>query len=189
MARITGEICHSRISVSRTPTSLSPSSSPNGQNSHLIAVTLIKTRLLVDLQGLVRAKQEVGPHLPQEILDSILKEAANTSIVKKNHEILERDDHGPSIEEMKKQVRQLYNTVDEANKHFWPAVVRPTMDNMTAMPIYTSRGNRQEMQLQLRYWYNAWAETPGAIGVIEELVDSSWVDTFSCNLVLLLTLW
>ncbi|KAF2747428.1 hypothetical protein M011DRAFT_402188 [Sporormia fimetaria CBS 119925] len=136
--------------------------------SHGIAVTLIKIRLLVDLQALERAREEAGPHVPQEILDSILQEAANSPIVKENRKILERDQK-LYIEELKKQVKQMYDGVNKLNKYFWAAILHPTEKDLTARPNYTSFGNRQEMQVQLRHWYNAWAETPGAVGVIEEL--------------------
>jgi hypothetical protein len=38
---------------------------------HVVAVTLLKLRLLIDLESLQRAKEIAGPHVPREILDTI----------------------------------------------------------------------------------------------------------------------
>lgn len=135
--------------------------------SHAVAITLIKIRLLVDLQTLERARREAGPKVPKEILDKISEEAVS-SVIAGNREILDRD-QGPHIKKLEGQVRQIFKAVDEANKFFWPALLKPG-NNLTARPAYTSFGDKSEMQLKLQYWYNAWVETPGAIGVIEELV-------------------
>lgn len=134
--------------------------------SQTIAITLLKIRLLIDLQTLERAKKQAGPYVPQEILDTIRKHAVS-SVIAGNWEILDRD-QTPHINVLEAQVIQLFETVNNANKHFWPAMLEPG-DNLTARPQYYSPGDRREMQLKLQYWFNAWVETPGAIGVIEEL--------------------
>lgn len=136
--------------------------------SHTIAVTLIKIRLLWTCKLSSAPRKQAGPHVPQEILDNILKEAANTSIIMQNREILECD-QTPHIEELKEQVKQLYDAVNQANKHFWPAIIKGKTEDITPRPNYISSENLQKMQVQLRHCYHAWAETPGAIGVIEEL--------------------
>jgi len=131
-----------------------------------IAITLLKIRLLMDLQTLERAKQQAGPYVPQEILDNIRKHAVS-SVTASNRGILDRD-QTPHISVLEAQVTQLFQTVHEANKHFWPAMLEPG-ENLTTRPQLFGRGDRQEMQIKLQYWYNAWIETPGAIGVIKEL--------------------
>lgn len=134
--------------------------------SRTIAITLLKIRLLMDLQTLERAKQQAGPYVPQEILDTIRKHAVSSAIAG-SWGILDCD-QTPHINVLEEQVIQLFETVNESNKHFWPAMLEPG-ENLTTRPQYYSQGGRQEMQLKLQYWYNAWVETPGAIGVIEEL--------------------
>lgn len=133
--------------------------------SNAIAVTLIKIRLLIDFQTLESAKQQVGPLVPKEIFDVIHKDAVSS--ISRNLEVLD-EDLAPRIKAVKAQVEQLYKAVNKANKYFWPAMLRPG-NNLTLRPETYSFGSRQEMQIELQYWYNAWLETPGAIGVIEEL--------------------
>ncbi|KAF2443284.1 hypothetical protein P171DRAFT_362221 [Karstenula rhodostoma CBS 690.94] len=133
----------------------------------LLAVTLLKIRRLIDLQAIQRVKLEAGPYVPQEIQDLITAHAVSP-VVAANRNIFQRQDHVPKIEELKRQIRRLYDRVLEANKYVWPAMVRPG-NHLTATPRYAGTGTIQEMQTNLPYIYNAWSETPGAIGVIEEL--------------------
>jgi hypothetical protein len=137
----------------------------------LLAITLLKIRLLIDLKAIQRVKREAGPVVPQEILD-VINTHAVSSVVAANRDILERQDLAPQIQELEAQIRNLYDTVRKANKYVWPAMVRPG-NHLTARPGYSSAGTIKEMQVKLPYIYNAWSETPGAIGVIEELQRST----------------
>ncbi|KAH8724222.1 hypothetical protein GQ44DRAFT_283193 [Phaeosphaeriaceae sp. PMI808] len=135
--------------------------------SPTVAITLLKIRLLMDLQTVRRAQQEAGPYVPQEILDTIRGHAVS-SIIAGNRGILDGD-QTPHINILEKQIKQLFEAVNEVNKHFWPAMLEPGQ-NITTRPQYYGIGDREEMQIKLQYWYNAWVETPGAIGVVKELL-------------------
>jgi hypothetical protein len=133
--------------------------------SFMVALTLLKLRLLVDLQALERSTK-IGENVPREILDEIRN--LTSSAVSDNKKVLERDDHEEGIQKLKKQVRAMYAAVGESNKHFWSAVLHPGED-LKANPESWNFESRQEMQLALKYNYRAWAETPGAIEAIEGL--------------------
>ncbi|KAF2188686.1 hypothetical protein K469DRAFT_627317 [Zopfia rhizophila CBS 207.26] len=134
--------------------------------SHLVAVTLLKIRLLIDLQALQRS-HSVGEHAAQEILDNT-REHCVSSIISGNRLILDRQDQTPYIKSLEKQVKQLYVAVKKHNKYFWPALLNPG-DNLTARPNMYGFGDPSQMQLMLQYNYNSWAETSRAIETIEEL--------------------
>jgi len=135
-------------------------------------VMLLKIRLLIDLQTLRRATREVGPRLPRELVDKILQYSATTSIVRDGRNIREQANHTPRIEDLKKQIRTLYEHVRQANKHFWPALLNPDY-HLTQQPMILSKGSVGDMQVKLQYCYNAWMQTPGAIGVIQDLTKVS----------------
>ena len=135
--------------------------------SHLAALSLLKIRLLIDLQSLQRARQEIGQKVPQEILDAVQQQVVS-SIVSNSPHILERHDHTGQIEELKEQIWKCFNAVKEHNRYFWPALLNPGV-HLTTRPDFYSAGTVEEMQLMLQYCYDAWAETPGAFSVIEEL--------------------
>jgi hypothetical protein len=136
--------------------------------SHMAAITLLKIRLIIDLQTLQRARQYAGPHFPQEILDAILQ-YTTTSGITRHPNVLDCEDQAPRIRKVKWQVKQMFSLIEISNKHFWPALLAPA-DNLRARPQLYEYGGIGQMQLALQYNYNAWVETPGAIGVIEELM-------------------
>lgn len=45
-------------------------------------------------------------------------------------------------------------------------------NHLSSKPRSPVKGTLQEMQTELPWIYNAWSETPGAIGVIEELQNN-----------------
>jgi hypothetical protein len=136
--------------------------------SHMVATTLLKIRLMMDLQSLQRARREAGPYVPQEILIDI-QQHATSSVITGDSKILRREDQSPHILILGEQVRKLFMTIKQANEHFWPALITPG-DNLKARPQLYGRGDQGEMQLTLQFYYNAWTETPGAIGAIEVLL-------------------
>ena len=135
--------------------------------SHAIAVTLLKIRLHADLKAL-QVSAAVGQKAPQEIVDHIRDQLISPT-VPGNAGLLKTVKDGkslaPHIKAIDTQVSLLYNTVKEANKHFWPALV-DLGNNLTARSEYYSLSTHAEMQLALKYNCSAWMETPGAIDVI-----------------------
>ena len=138
-----------------------------GDLSHTIAITLVKIRLLIDVRTLQNSSL-IGTKVPQEILDS-LREHLVSSIIAENRSIMDATDQTYLIQKLEGQVETLYTAVKKQNQHFWKALLNPGK-HLTALPAAYSHGSREQMQLVLQYSYNAWAETPGAIDVIKELV-------------------
>jgi hypothetical protein len=134
--------------------------------SFMVALTLLKLRLLIDLQALQQS-MKIGGDMSRETLDQIRSHLIS-SAVSGNKEVLERDNHDEEIQKLTKQVKAIYAAVREGNKHFWSAVLHPGKD-LKSSPESWNFGNKKEMQLALKYNYTVWAETPGAIEAIEEL--------------------
>jgi hypothetical protein len=74
------------------------------------------------------------------------------------------------IEKLKKQIDVVFHAVQKANKHFWPGLIDPD-DYLKGLPAAYSRGSVEEVKLVLRWNYEAWEETPGAIGWIESQLE------------------
>jgi hypothetical protein len=142
---------------------------PTFHLSHVITVTLSKLRLIIDLQSLQRAKALAGPYVPQEILE-IIQQHSTLSAVTNSNKIADCKDHRPQIKILCEQVKTLFMSVHDANRHFWPALVGPG-DNLQAQPTAWEHGDERQMQITLQHVYNAWAETPGAIHAIRELLN------------------
>ena len=128
--------------------------------SHLVAVTLVKVRMLLDVRVLIDGIR------PRDF-----GKVSSSSIVLRDA-IREGDIGEVEIvfEEMKDQVRRLYHAVQRVNKHFWPRVVEPRA-HLLMNPLNIGMGEETEMHLVLPEYYCAWSETPGAIEVIEDILE------------------
>lgn len=135
--------------------------------AHVTSISLLKIRILFDLRTLKNVTA-ISQRLPQEILDNISNLVVG-NIVSHRRDIMDGNGLDPLIEDLQTQVSDMFNTVRNSNKYFWPALLQPGA-NLTARPAAYSRGSKEEMQLVLQYSYNSWAETPGAIDYIRKLV-------------------
>ncbi|KFY20567.1 hypothetical protein V493_07651 [Pseudogymnoascus sp. VKM F-4281 (FW-2241)] len=137
--------------------------------AHGISVTLLKIRILFDCRAL-KSATVIGEKVPQEVLDNIYNQMVGT-IVAQRQDIKDGKNLDPLIEDLQTQVSDMYHAVNNSNKYFWSALLRPGA-NLTARPGAYSKGSEAEMQLMLQYSYNSWAETPGAINYIRTLVTN-----------------
>lgn len=141
-----------------------------GSLSHTTAVTLLKIRLLMDVRALQNSLM-IGEKVPQEVLDSVRGELVSGSVVAENRSIMNAQDQTSLIKKLESQVQDLYAAVQKLNKYFWPALLKPGK-HLTARPEAYSHGSMEQMQLVLQYNLDAWTETPGALGVVRDLVGN-----------------
>ncbi|KAI9654543.1 MAG: hypothetical protein M1821_006633 [Bathelium mastoideum] len=137
--------------------------------SHIVSLTLIKIRLLLDLEALENS-QCISERLPQEVLDNIKGHLVGP-IVARNKGIMSSNIHHDRVEQLRTQMDQLYGLVKARNEHFWPALLHPGQ-HLHARPEAYTKGGTAEMQLALQYCYASWIETPGAINVIRDLMEN-----------------
>jgi hypothetical protein len=137
--------------------------------SHAIALLLIKIRLLLDLKALQNSSL-LKKKLPPELIDNIRVHIPASTIIIGNKDIIESKDQTPLIEKLELQVVDLYTFVDTTNPYFFESLLQPE-DDLKARPEYHSSGSVQEMQLYLQHNYASWAETLGAIEMIQEMSD------------------
>jgi hypothetical protein len=133
----------------------------------MAALTLLKLRLLMDLQSLQRSRKEMPAHLPQELLDEVRKSMVSSAI---NKSVIEREDHADDIKILTEDVKTLYQAVKASSANFWPGVLHPE-GGLVAESERWFHGKRPEMQIALQYTYNAWTETPGAIDAIDAISE------------------
>ncbi|KAE8351304.1 hypothetical protein BDV28DRAFT_137353 [Aspergillus coremiiformis] len=134
--------------------------------SHVVAITLLKIKMLFDLVRLEESTRVLGTKLPREIFDLIQSSLPQSPVVASNREIMSGTGRREMIEELEDQIDDLYEAVDDGNRYFWPGLQTPSM-HLAAEPQAYSRGSKEEMQLVLQMNYDAWMETPGAIEFIE----------------------
>lgn len=142
---------------------------------------LLKLRLLSGLQALPNASMVAGDKVPAELLSEIrthmLSSAAqnNVTLVKDVENGKDIDGH---VEQLAQQVDTLFDALNDANKHYWDAIVEPG-HHLTARPPHYSQGTVSEMQLSLAQTYDAWLETPSALEWVKAKVAASGCSTIA----------
>lgn len=136
--------------------------------SFLISTTaLLKFRLVLHPAALDKTSA-VAAKVPQDALDQVKPSTILHSpvIAADKEKITSEQLRVAAIDKLKKQVDILFNAINKANKHSWPALLNPGK-HLTARPEACARGMVEEMQDALRLAYDTWSETPGAIEFIK----------------------
>jgi hypothetical protein len=127
--------------------------------SHVVSLTLLKARMLIDIRDISIRSRASGPQGPQRFASSIT-ESKLDHFTSGRPEVL--------CDWLRRLVMNLYIAISCANEHFWPALLNPG-NNLTTKPNGYMRSTPEEMQVTLQECYNAWSETPGAFAIIEEM--------------------
>ena len=125
---------------------------------HIIAVTLLKIKFLLDLRDLGEPPDD----------DDRSHVEYRSPIIASNQNAMAMEERSEKMENLVAQIKELYNTVKEANKYFWPSLRNPGT-HLKAQPLEYSAGDKSEMQRALQYAYEAWIEVPGAKEYVEGL--------------------
>ncbi|KAF5686376.1 hypothetical protein FCIRC_2932 [Fusarium circinatum] len=136
--------------------------------SFKMALTLIKIRLMKDLESLQGLLQKKANATGEERYD-YLQEEAMSDILLQRADIVARDDYKDLIAELKRQVLQLYKMVKENNKHICPGIENPNLFAYDVLSIY-SPGSREEAVLIFRQSWYSWSETEPAITYMRGII-------------------
>lgn len=141
---------------------------------HIVVVTLIKIRLLQNIQNLCNS-MFLYERLPKEIADKIRKMLVTTAVAS-NKEIMCCVDQESLVKTLELQLEQLYAAVKSSNKYFWPGLLKPEVHlaaEISHKHIYidkTSHECEERATLAVKICHDCFVETPGAIHEIEELM-------------------
>jgi hypothetical protein len=133
-----------------------------------IALTLIKIRLMKDLEGLQSFLQK-NPNATGEARYDYIQEEAMSDILLKRPDAVALDNYQELISHLQAQILQLYKKVKEQNPHFWPGVQNPMLYAYD-MPTAYSPGSREEAVLLFRQSWYSWSETEPAIQYIRGVI-------------------
>ncbi|KAJ5246354.1 hypothetical protein N7468_001337 [Penicillium chermesinum] len=107
---------------------------------------------------------------PPELLNAYLKEHRNKAItsqaLRARDDLVNGQELSNQIDTLKKQIDELYDIIDEQNKHMWPAMSNPEEALNRGPAGAFMLGSDEEMRITLNETILAWLETPGAIQFI-----------------------
>ena len=133
---------------------------------HRVALVLLKIKMMLDLIALQNCAI-ISRKLPPEILALIRTHIPRSPVIANDRRLVVANHHSTDMRILKSQIGALYETIEQANERFWPALLEPG-ENLTVR-VQHSRyglGSSEEMQQVLQACYDSWADTPGAIEAI-----------------------
>ncbi|EFY89534.1 hypothetical protein MAC_04389 [Metarhizium acridum CQMa 102] len=138
--------------------------------SHVVAVVLIKVRIMLDLQAIQNARIALRGVIPEEIIE-IIRGKLVSSVVLSRPEILLAgpEETARLAEKIKNQIRELYDVVESYNSHFWDLLVEDPDSGVLHRPAGYSPKSADEALMVVGYSYASWYETPGAVDVLRNL--------------------
>lgn len=155
--------------------------------SFLISLTLLKIKVLLDLQDLQKAIDEGDPDLPHEEMNERLRNIPRSSAVKANPTIMSSRDHSQEISKLAGQVDGLYYKVHETNLYWWKILAqKPHEAIKLALERCKSSGYDHASiecgsPLEACAWFQnhqyCWSETRGAIEYIKKKNETSRIRT------------
>ncbi|KAH7256172.1 hypothetical protein BKA59DRAFT_521450 [Fusarium tricinctum] len=137
---------------------------------HVVAVTLIKVRTLLNLQDAQNSFRVLKGTMPPEIIEMIRGQLIG-SVLQSRPEILRRttEEISTLIQTMKGQIIALYKSVHSCNPHFWRLMLN---NKTTPVPLrggQYSIGTENHAYETLNYCWSSWVETHGALGLMKDL--------------------
>ena len=149
--------------------------------SHVVAIALIKLRLLLDIRALDRvARHPIFNRLPAELQD-LVRSHIPISDVLANDSQSQRSLGQDSVlcdermRALEDQVDRHCEVVATANKYFWHLLLDPNNDPDDRVEEFQP-GSFEETKLTVQWMYAAWAETPGAIDFIRGRLATTGTD-------------
>lgn len=139
--------------------------------SHVVAVVLIKVRIMLDLQAIQNARIAHRSVNPEEIIKIIGGKLVSPISSRAEILLAEPEETARLAEKIKKQIKQLYDAVESYNWHFWDLLVEDPDCGVMCRPDSYSPQSKDEATLVVGYSYASWYETPGAVDVLRNLSE------------------
>lgn len=145
------------------------------QFCHAVVVMLVKIRLLSNFKNL-RDSMFLYETLPTEIADKIRKMIVSSTVTKMKGFVC-GEDQKSLIKTLELQLEQLHAALNSSNKYFWPGLLRPDAylaAEVSPKHIYidtTTTECEERAVLAVKIFHDCFDETPGAIHMVEELVQ------------------
>ncbi|RAK95268.1 uncharacterized protein BO80DRAFT_439513 [Aspergillus ibericus CBS 121593] len=163
------------LQYSKTENALEPFDYTNHEFldiSHMVALTLLKVKLLLDLRKMDECAAIVGRRVPAEILLIIQSFVPLSPILCGNEKFVRIRARRQMINELDRQIEDLYQRVKGVHKNLWRFLVGWDADE-----VYLWKYDEWPFRCIMVENTSSWAETPGAIQFIEAKVLKESMDS------------
>lgn len=136
----------------------------------LVALILLKIKLLLDLTVLDGPASTVGAMVPQEILDQIQSLVPRSPIIAARQGSDNGESRKRQIQILKKHIDQLYLEINKVNKYILMAFRGPE-HFVGKLPLEYAPGSMDEMRFTMQWSFCSWRETHGAFAFMKEKIS------------------
>ncbi|KAH6960316.1 hypothetical protein DER45DRAFT_627423 [Fusarium avenaceum] len=139
---------------------------------HVVAVTLIKVRILLDLQVAQNSFRVLKGIMPLEIIEMIRGQLIG-SVLQSRPKILRKttEEISTLIQTMKSQIIALYKSVHIYNPHFWRLMLNNETTPVRLKGWPHLRGTEDQAYQTLNYCWSSWVESHGALRLMKDLSE------------------
>jgi hypothetical protein len=130
--------------------------------TQLVSLTLLKIKLLLDLEALQSSTRTIGAKVPREVLYNIRSGIPLSPVITKNKKLVQSDNHTEIIQKL----GQLHQLVNERNKHLSDLLLSGEKPDS---PSYYSRSTIEEADMALTNLEDACAQLPAARDFVKSL--------------------
>ncbi|KAI3319061.1 hypothetical protein HD806DRAFT_509922 [Xylariaceae sp. AK1471] len=134
--------------------------------NYVVALLLLKLKLLVDIRYLKITRKILAQRLPFELRDQIERNVIRSPLSAK----LQKEPHESLIKvegKLLNHIRQLGAALIETNGHFMFHLFEPD-EALAAQPNAYSPGSWEDMALAMQNSYATWWETEGVLGLLND---------------------
>ncbi|KAG6016193.1 hypothetical protein E4U54_002078 [Claviceps lovelessii] len=142
--------------------------------SHTASVMLIKTRLFLDLRSLETAPLALDGKMPPELTQLVQNELVGFMLTARPELLsLSAPDTTALMTKLKHQIKILFTYVRKYNDTFWQLLLHPPTDAMATRPSSFTLRSPEEAALHSGHCLHAWAETRGALELLQSMYDEA----------------
>ncbi|KAH8429349.1 uncharacterized protein LDX57_007015 [Aspergillus melleus] len=143
---------------------------------HTVLATLIKIKILLDLQAVDEARFAVGCKLPQELLAIILSYVPSTDIIAKDQDLAYHG-HWLKIRLLQQQIRYLFRRTLEECGDTWDYILHGCFPEAPTCKCIEDRlipGEKciWDDEADAYFLRVPWLEAPGALDYLERLINA-----------------
>ncbi|KAH7265785.1 hypothetical protein B0J15DRAFT_592330 [Fusarium solani] len=135
--------------------------------SPIVALTIIKVQILLDLLAVLNTTRALQGSVPEEII-GLIREQLVGGTVQSRPEILRAgaEEMARCVEMIKAQITDLYNLVSTYNPHVWRLMLNDPHAAAASGPFSYPLNSEEEAYLVIGESLASWLETPGSFDMM-----------------------
>ncbi|KAJ5609179.1 hypothetical protein N7528_009746 [Penicillium herquei] len=137
-------------------------------------LTLLNIKKLLDLIRLHATELGVGPMVPREILDLILPQVYQSSLITESQTTTPANQFVSEIPKLARQIDCLFREVNELNPYTWKKLARYDLNGavINTLTREENTGYLKQAETSAQRYGDHWSKTPQAVDFLKEKIEA-----------------